>query len=83
MPIALPRDLFDTIRVLNDGRWQNLAIEQFLELPLSDRIRHVIKRTVVFERAGEEVEQKAALAELRRLRATALQQHNAARRGAT
>jgi hypothetical protein len=42
-----------------------------LELPLSTRIRHVIERTIVFHERGREVDQKQALAMLRRLRAEA------------
>jgi hypothetical protein len=58
---------FDEILVRRDGDWYALSIAGFFELPLSLRISHVIERTIVFKRQGREVDQKAALAVLRRM----------------
>ncbi|MGZ5970884.1 MAG: hypothetical protein ACXWP4_24600 [Polyangiales bacterium] len=55
--------------LLRDQKWEPVSIEVFFALPLSERIRHVIERTVAFQLRGTEVDQKEALAALRRLRA--------------
>lgn len=67
----MSEQLFDTILLQRDGRWQAISIDSFFEIPLSQRIRHVIERTVRFQLRGAEVNQKEALASLRRLRAPA------------
>jgi hypothetical protein len=49
--------------------WVEVTVDEFFALPLSKRIRHVIDRSVAFQRDGKEVDQKEALAHLRRMRA--------------
>ncbi len=61
--------LFDRVLLQRDGSWQPVTVDAFFALPLSERIRHVIERTVAFQLRGAEVDQKEALAALRRLRA--------------
>lgn len=63
--------LFDRVLLKQDGNWVELTVDEFFELPLSHRIRHVIERTVAFKLRGVEVDQREALAALRRMRASA------------
>lgn len=46
-----------------------MTLDEFFVLPLSERVRHVLKRTVEFRRGGELVPPEDVLAELRRLKA--------------
>ena len=62
--------LFDGVLIFANGEWRPMTPEAFFDLPLSARIRHVIERTVVFRLNGVPVDQKQALAEIRRLRAS-------------
>lgn len=58
--------MFDRVLINTDGLWRATTEEEFSALPLEVRIRHVIKRTVVFQINGEPVEPREALAMLRR-----------------
>jgi serine/threonine protein kinase len=58
-PVDLP---FDHV-FLADGR--RLSAAAFFDLPLSERIQHVIARTVMFFRDGIEVDRQDALARMR------------------
>jgi hypothetical protein len=60
---------FDSVRIWEGGEWRDMSADSFFALPLSLRIRHIIGRKVVFLKQGKPVEQKAALAEVRRARA--------------
>jgi hypothetical protein len=62
-------EAFDRVLLLRNEKWEPVSIDVFFALPLSQRIRHVIERTVAFQLRGSEVDQKEALAALRRLRA--------------
>ena len=64
-------ELFDRVLLQRAGKWQIVTIDEFFALPLSARIQHVIERTVAFQLRGAEVDQKEALAALRRMRANA------------
>jgi hypothetical protein len=64
---STPEPSFDEIVIRRDGEWHALSVAQFFDLPLSLRIRHVIERSIVFKRQGQEVDQKSALAVLRRM----------------
>jgi len=63
--------LFDRVLLFRGGRWEALTVDEFFALPLSSRIQHVIERTVAFQLRGTEVDQKEALAALRRMRVNA------------
>lgn len=63
--------LFDRVLLLRDGRHEVLTVDEFFALPLSQRIRHVIERTVTFKLGPTEVDHREALAALRRMRASA------------
>ena len=63
--------VFDAVLLREDGVWKHYPPGEFLSLPLSVRIRHVIERTVRFQLDEQDVEQKAALAAIRQLHATA------------
>jgi serine/threonine-protein kinase len=66
IPIAgLP---FDEVLLENDDGERRLSAEAFFELPLSERIRQVIERTVRFLRSGVEVDRQEALAQMRMMR---------------
>lgn len=67
----MPEIVFDRILIERDGRWDAISLDEFFAFPLSQRIRHVIERKVRFQLAGVEVNQKDALASMRRLRAPA------------
>jgi eukaryotic-like serine/threonine-protein kinase len=59
---------FDEV-ILGGPDAARLPARAFFDLPLSDRIRHVIARTVVFLRQGVEVDRGEALAKMRERRA--------------
>lgn len=63
--------LFDRVLLHQGENWVELTVDEFFALPLSHRIRHVIERTVSFKLRGIEVDQREALAALRRMRANA------------
>lgn len=58
--------MFDRVLLNTDGLWRATTEKEFSALPLEVRIRHVLERTVVFQINGEPVEQREALAMLRR-----------------
>jgi hypothetical protein len=60
--------LFDRVLIREGGAWKQISLDEFFALPLSLRIRHVIERTVAFQLNGTEVDQREALAALRRAR---------------
>jgi hypothetical protein len=60
---------FDEVFLALDGKQKAISAAAFFELPLSDRVRHVINRSVTFSASGVPIDQKAALAALRRYRA--------------
>jgi hypothetical protein len=62
--------VFDRVLLKTPNGWEALGIEAFFDLPLSARIRHVIERTVAFQLDGRAVDQKEALAAIRRARVT-------------
>lgn len=63
--------IVDEVRIRRLDGWYPTTLASFYRLPLSERIRHVVERTVEFRRAGETVDPHTALAELRRLSAAA------------
>ena len=63
--------MFDAVKIRREGAWREISLESFFALPLSERVRHVIQRTVVFLENGQPVDQKTALAELRKARVAA------------
>jgi hypothetical protein len=62
-------EAFDRVLVRSGADWRVLSPDEFFRLPLPERVRHVIQRTVTFQRGGRPVDQREALAALRRLRA--------------
>ncbi|HEY3237492.1 MAG TPA: hypothetical protein VGJ84_22425 [Polyangiaceae bacterium] len=63
MPGELP---FDTVIVEEPGARKRYSLEQFLNLPLSERVRLILGRYVVFLKGNSRISQKDALAALRR-----------------
>lgn len=59
----------DVVLIRWFGGWKEMTPVEFFKLPLSERIRHVVQRTVEFKKAGATVDPHAALAALRRLQA--------------
>jgi hypothetical protein len=59
----------DSCRIVGPAGWQKIPLDDFFALPLSERIRHVLQRTVEFKKGTEIVPPQEALAELRRLKA--------------
>lgn len=66
----MPADevLFDEVVLLGPTE-RRLEPSAFFALPLAQRLRHVIARSAVFLRHGEEVDPQVALARVRALRA--------------
>jgi hypothetical protein len=62
------RPLFDRVLIREVAGWKQITLDEFFALPLSRRIRHVIERTVACQLNGAEVDQREALAALRRAR---------------
>jgi hypothetical protein len=63
---------FDEVFLDVQGRLRKITAEEFFALSIAERVRHVIERTVTFRLHGVPVEQKAALAAMRRYRAGAI-----------
>ena len=59
---------FDRVVLRVEGDTRELTSEQFLEIPLSARIRLVLERSAEFYRSGESVDWNDALNSLRRAR---------------
>jgi|LNFM01.1.fsa_nt_gb hypothetical protein len=59
---------FDRVVIQDASGRRELTVEQFLEIPLSERIRSVISRTATFFDGPREVERMSALDSLRRAR---------------
>lgn len=55
----------DNIQLTTDQGTQSISVEEFLALPLSDRVSHVLRGTARFFANGEEIDGKAALAAVR------------------
>jgi hypothetical protein len=60
---------FDEVFLEVEGKQKRISVAVFFALPLSDRVRHVIERRVTFWAGGVLLEQKEALAAIRRYRA--------------
>ena len=60
---------FDEVVLTGEDGEQRLSVDAFFELPLSERIRRVIERSVRFLRGGAEVDRQEALAQMRLMRA--------------
>jgi hypothetical protein len=56
---------FDVVCVRDEAGMRRLSCEAFLALPLHQRIRHILAKEVEFERLGQPVDAKTALAWLR------------------
>ncbi len=61
---------FDTVTVSIEGVRRSLTAEEFLALPLADRVRLVLDRALEFSYRGVPVDRKLALAHLRRRKGT-------------
>jgi hypothetical protein len=59
---------FDEAFIDVQGRLTKMTVDEFFALPISVRVRHVIERTVTFRLRGTVVDQKEALAAMRRYR---------------
>ena len=64
-PMKQHTDVFDTVFIVVGGRRTELTPDEFFALPLSERIAHVIQRTVTFVKDGREVDRHLVLARLR------------------
>jgi hypothetical protein len=58
---------FDRVLLTTGKGREELTVETFLALPLTVRVKHILSRSVEFYRGKEAVDQKLALASLRRL----------------
>jgi hypothetical protein len=56
---------FDAVRIREAQHVRRLSCDDFLALPLHQRIRHILAREIEFERFGRLVDTKTALAWLR------------------
>lgn len=56
---------FDAVRIREAQQVRRLSCDDFLALPLHQRIRHILAREIEFERFGRVVDTKTALAWLR------------------
>jgi hypothetical protein len=56
---------FDAVRIREAQQVRRLSCDDFLALPLHQRIRHILAREIEFERLGRLVDTKTALAWLR------------------
>jgi hypothetical protein len=56
---------FDSVRIREAQHVRRLSCDDFLALPLHQRIRHILAREIEFERLGRPVDTKTALAWLR------------------
>ena len=61
---------FDRVVLLEAGAQRTLSVEQFLALPLSQRIKVVLERQVTFYQDGAEIDRNVALGSLRTVRLT-------------
>lgn len=61
---------FDMIEIVDPTTTRQLTTEQFLALPLPERITSVLQERVRFHRGQKLVDARVALAELRQLRLT-------------
>ncbi len=59
-------DVPDEIWIVIEGQERQLSVEDFLELPLSQRVGQVLRGTARFYRRGRELDPKKALAAVRR-----------------
>jgi hypothetical protein len=59
---ALP---FDRVVLLEGGERRPMRLEDFLAIPLPDKIRHILARTVEFYAGRTPVDRRIALAALR------------------
>jgi hypothetical protein len=64
--VSLP---FNRIVLTENGRRRELTVEQFLDLPLDQRIHLVLSRALEFYDANQPVARNVALASLRRISA--------------
>lgn len=55
----------DTITITTDAGTRSVGVDEFLSLPLSERINHVLSKTARFYVNGEEIDGKEALAAVR------------------
>jgi hypothetical protein len=63
--------VFDSVIIRENGLPTTITADEFFALPLSVRVRHVLSHTAEFLKRGQPVDQREALAELRRTRARA------------
>ncbi len=61
----------DRITITTDKGTRTIGVEEFLSLPVSERIGHVLSKTARFYANGEEIDGKEALAAVRALRSEA------------
>jgi hypothetical protein len=61
----------DEITIITDQGTRTISVEEFLALPLSERINHVLSGTARFFAKGEELDGKQALAAVRAAKAEA------------
>lgn len=59
-------DVPDEIWIVIEGQERQLSVEDFLKLPLSQRVGQVLRGTARFYRRGRELDPKKALAAVRR-----------------
>ena len=59
---ALP---FDRVVLVEAGERRAMALDDFLSMPLPDKIRHILARSVEFYLGRTPVDRRAALAALR------------------
>lgn len=60
---------FDQVVIAEAGQNRNLSPNEFFALPLAQRIQYVVQQKAVFLSAGQPVDSKEALSQMRRLRA--------------
>lgn len=56
---------YDSVTVIRDGRSVRLTAEQFAELPMNERVRAILEKTLQFYSGGQLLDRASVLRELR------------------
>jgi hypothetical protein len=63
--MTAPRLPFDRIMVQSENGARELSLQEFLRIPLAERIRHILRRNLQFFRGDAVVDSKVAVGALR------------------
>ncbi|MCH9672786.1 MAG: hypothetical protein K0U93_15220 [Gammaproteobacteria bacterium] len=56
--------MFDEILLGSEGNWKSIGVDEFLALPLTARVAHLLAGDIEFRRAGNVVPTPQALKEI-------------------